>query len=129
MALGEIAARSGRYFGSAVSPAPMSPTAASMSVSSTRKCSLWVPAWEMKWGALVQALGETPDYRATDAIVDSAKRHDKRLRGHTLIWHEHLPAGVEGLSTVADWQRFVVPHIAAVAGRYRDTIFDWDSGQ
>lgn len=125
MALGEIAARSGRYFGSAVSRTDVADGSEHVRLFD-EECSLWVPAWEMKWGALVQALGETPDYRATDAIVDSAKRHDKRLRGHTLIWHEHLPAGVEGLSTVADWQRFVVPHIAAVAGRYRDTIFDWD---
>ncbi|WP_370675201.1 endo-1,4-beta-xylanase [Pleomorphomonas sp. PLEO] len=125
VALGEVAARSGRYFGSAV-------TRADVAVGSehvrffAEECSVWVPAWEMKWGALVQALGQASDYRAADAIVDSAKRNDKRLRGHTLIWHEHLPVGAEGLSSAADWKRFLAPHIAAVAGRYRDAIFEWD---
>ena len=124
IALGEIAARSGRYFGSAVTRADVAGSSEHFRLLD-EECSVWVPAWEMKWGALVQTLGRASDYRAADAIVDSAKRYGKRMRGHTLIWHEHLPAGVEGLSTAADWQRFVVPHIAAVAGRYRDAFFEW----
>ena len=125
VALGEVAARSGRYFGSAISHADIMDGSEHVGLFD-EECSVWVPAWEMKWGALVKALGGATDFRAADAIVDGAKRNGKRLRGHTLIWHEHLPAGVEGLSTAADWKRFVAPHITAVAGRYRDAIFEWD---
>ena len=123
--LGELAARSGRYFGVAVTHSDVSDQARHIRLFDG-ECSVWVPAWQMKWGALVKALGDDPDYRACDAIVASAARRGKRLRGHTLIWHEHLPAGAERLSTAADWRRFVAPHVAEVAGRYRDAIFEWD---
>lgn len=120
-----MAGRSGRYFGSAITRAdvvgggPLAPLY-------DEECSVWVAAWEMKWGALVHSLGDTPDYDAADAIVATAARRGKRLRGHTLIWHEHLPAGAERLSTRTDWDRFVGPHVSSVAGRYRDAVFEWD---
>ncbi len=123
--LGELAARSGRYFGSAVTRDDVSDAGPHIRLFDG-ECSVWVPSWQMKWGALVPTLGETPDYRNCDTIVASAAKRDKRLRGHALIWHEHLPAGAERLSTAADWRRFVAPHITAVAGRYRDAIFEWD---
>jgi len=123
--LGELAARSGRYFGSAVTHLDIADDGDHARLFD-EECSVWVPAWEMKWGALVPKLGAAPDYRATDTIVATAARRGKRLRGHTLVWHEHLPAGAERLSIQADWKRFVAPHIAAVAGRYRDAIFEWD---
>lgn len=123
--LGELAARSGRYFGSAVTRDDVSDAGPHIRLFDG-ECSVWVPTWQMKWGALVPTLGEAPDYRNCDAIVASAAKRGKRLRGHALIWHEHLPAGAERLSTAADWRRFVAPHITAVAGRYRDSIFEWD---
>lgn len=123
--LGELAARSGRYFGSAVTRDDVSDAGAHFRLVNG-ECSVWVPTWQMKWGALAPTLGDAPDYRNCDAIVASAARHRKRLRGHTLIWHEHLPVGAERLSTPADWRRFVAPHVTGVAGRYRDAIFEWD---
>lgn len=123
--LGALAARSGRYFGTAVSSIDFAGDNAYARLLDA-DCSVWVASWEMKWGALVPTLGGASDFRAADAIVAAAARHGKRLRGHTLVWHEHLPAGAEQLSTPADWQRFVAPHIAAVADRYRDAVFEWD---
>lgn len=123
--LGELAARSGRYFGSALTLSDIDGDSGRGRLLN-EECSVWVPAWEMKWGALTPVLTGVPDYRVCDAIVGGAAARGKRLRGHTLIWHEHLPAGAERLSSVADWRQFVAPHIAALAGRYRDAIFEWD---
>lgn len=123
--LGALAARSGRYFGAAVSTGVIAADSP-LSAPLKRECSVWVPSWQLKWGALSPSLTDAPDFTAPDALIAAASDAGKRSRGHTLIWHEHLPAGVDALSSPADWDRFVVPHVRRVAGRYRDSIFEWD---
>lgn len=123
--LGELAARSGRFFGTAVTSTALAAADAYADLLD-RECSVWVPEWQLKWGALVGDPADAPAYGPVDAIVAAARRRGKRLRGHTLIWHEHLPERVRGLSGRGDWDRIVAPHILAVAGRYRDAFFQWD---
>jgi endo-1,4-beta-xylanase len=123
--LGALAARSGRFFGSAVT-ARMVVDGGAYGRLLDEECTVWVPEWELKWGALVRDPGAPPDFAPVDAIVAAAGRHGKRLRGHTLLWHEHLPAAIAGSRARTDWDRLVVPHLTGVATRYRDAIFQWD---
>lgn len=123
--LGAAAARSGRYFGAAVTTSVIaadSPLLAPLK----RECSVWVPSWQLKWRALAPSLGDALDFSAADALIKAAKEAGKRSRGHTVIWHEELPAGVDALATRTDWDRLVVPYVRSVMGRYRDAIFEWD---
>lgn len=123
--LGAVAARSGRYFGSAVTTGNVAAESPLLAVLK-RECSVWVPEWQLKWGSLAPMLADVPDFSAPDALVRAAKNAGKRSRGHTLIWHEHLPAGVDTLSGPEDWDKFVAPHIRSVAGHFGTSIFEWD---
>lgn len=124
--LDALAARSGRFFGAALTTNALSPARAAYRRLLEAECSVWVAEWQLKWGALVRERQDAPDFTAGDKITAAARESGKRLRGHTLIWHEHLPSWVEALETRADWDRFVATHIEAVAGHYGDTIFQWD---
>lgn len=123
--LGTLAARRGRYFGTSLASTEIVADDPSFALMEAQ-CSVWVPAWEMKWGALCGRLGDAPDYRGADKVVAAAIERGKRLRGHTLVWHEHLPEGAEALQTAADWDRHVVPHVAATAGHFGEAVFEWD---
>lgn len=120
-----LASLSGCFFGSAVTAGGVAAGDGYARLLDA-ECGVWVPEWQLKWGALVQQAGAAPDFRPVDAIVAAARLRGKRLRGHTLLWHEHLPPFVAALESRADWDRHVVPHIAAVAGRYAETFMQWD---
>ncbi len=123
--LGALAAQSGRFFGASLTSFDLQQDDAYLRLLKDQ-CSVWVPEWQLKWGALVHDKTAEPDYAPVDAIVAAAKRLGKRVRGHTLIWHEHLPDFVAKLPSPEDWERYVAPHILSVAGRYRNDIFQWD---
>jgi len=120
-----LASRTGRFFGTAVTARAVS-AADALSRLLDAECGVWVPEWQLKWGALVEREGAAPDFRNVDAIVAAARQGGKRMRGHTLLWHENVPPFVAELASRSDWDRYVAPHIAGVAGRYRDAFFQWD---
>lgn len=123
--LAALAERSGRFFGTSLTSGALAEGGRYRGILE-RECAVWVPEWELKWGALVRDPQDAPNFAPVDDIVAAAKAAGKRLRGHTLLWHEHLPEAVTGLETARDWDRVVAPHIRAVAERYRDAIFQWD---
>lgn len=132
--LQQLAARSGRRFGSAIGAG----WALTGSLSDAgyrdlliRECGLLVPENELKWYALRPDAG-TFNYAPADRIADFAREHGMRMRGHTLLWHhpQWFPAWAEGhdygsrpASTV---ERLLVGHIDAVVGRYGALIDSWD---
>lgn len=124
--LGALAARSGRFFGSAL------PTSVLIEAEPTYRnileteCSVWVPEWQLKWGSLVRNPADSPDFTQADLLVEAALTSEKKVRGHTLLWHEALPPFVEALQDASDWDNVVVPHIRAVSEHYGDRIFQWD---
>nr|AEF56865.1 putative glycosyl hydrolase [synthetic construct] len=69
-------------------------------------------------------------FRTADQVADFAARNKKKLRGHTLVWHNQTPdwffqngdepAGREQLlARMAD-------HIATVVGHYKSLAYAWD---
>lgn len=132
--LQQLAARSGRRFGSAVG-AGRALTASLADAGYRdlliRECGLLVPENELKWYALRPDV-ETFNYAPADSIADFAREHGMGARGHTLLWHHPrwFPAWAEGhdygprpASTV---ERMLVDHIEAVVGRYGALIDSWD---
>lgn len=132
--LQQLAARSGRRFGSAVGAG----RGLTGSLSDPgyrdlliRECGLLVHENELKWYAL-RPDAETFDYAPADRIADFAREHGMGARGHTLLWHHPrwFPAWAEGhgygprpASTV---ERMLVEHINGVVGRYGALIDSWD---
>jgi endo-1,4-beta-xylanase len=84
------------------------------------------PENELKWSFLEPEEGEF-DFEEADDLVDLAQNTGKRVRGHTLVWHQQLPDWV----TEEDWTRAQLAevlrnHVRTVAEHYRGRIFEWD---
>lgn len=80
--------------------------------------------YEMKWGAIEATRGSN-DFQAGDAIVSFARAQGMDVKGHTLLWHQSLPAWVSGLSA-SDLRTAVATHIREVAGHFRGRVHAWD---
>ncbi|CAN7160062.1 endo-1,4-beta-xylanase [Paenibacillus sp. LjRoot153] len=70
-------------------------------------------------------------FGAADAIVDFATNQGKRVRGHTLVWHNQTPdwvfEGANGLPATRDQLLIrMQQHIETVVKRYRGQIYAWD---
>jgi endo-1,4-beta-xylanase len=71
------------------------------------------------------------NWRDADSIVDFAVRHGLKVRGHTLCWHNQVPAWlfVDSLGktvTKAVLLDRLKAHISSVVGRYKGKIYAWD---
>jgi endo-1,4-beta-xylanase len=84
------------------------------------------PENQMKWEWLHPAR-DTYAFSEADAVVDFAVAHRMRVRGHVLVWHEQLPSWVKrAADRHEDMAAILHDHIAAVVGRYRGRIAQWD---
>ncbi|MEH0936210.1 endo-1,4-beta-xylanase [Micromonospora psammae] len=78
----------------------------------------------MKWHSVEPVQGQ---FRWTDSdqVADYAATTDKKLYGHTLLWHQALPDWVGTLP--ADQLRAAMRHhITTVVTRYRGRVAAWD---
>jgi endo-1,4-beta-xylanase len=120
-----VAARHGLFWGAAVQSNELKPES-DFAALVARECSVVVPEWEMKWSALERDRGRMR-YGPADAIVAFAKQHQRKIRGHALVWHRSMPKWAkEAMKETADWN---VPasFIAATLDRYHDSSFiHWD---
>lgn len=67
------------------------------------------------------------DFSKADTIVKFAKVNGMKVRGHTLIWHHHLPHWLEK----GNWSReelieILREHIFEVVGHYKGQVEAWD---
>jgi endo-1,4-beta-xylanase len=84
------------------------------------------PENQMKWD-FIHPEPDVYNFGPTDAIVTFARRHHQVVRGHTLLWHNQLPAWVrDGDFTDAELRAVLKDHIKTVVGRYRGRIQQWD---
>ncbi|MEJ7787940.1 MAG: endo-1,4-beta-xylanase, partial [Solirubrobacteraceae bacterium] len=77
------------------------------------------PENEMKWEVTEPKPGRFT-FEAANRIVDFARGHGQRVRGHALVWHQQLPPWVTG--SLAEMRR----HIEEVAGHFRGRVAQWD---
>jgi endo-1,4-beta-xylanase len=78
----------------------------------------------MKWDATEPVQGQFT-YTAGDAVAAYAAGSDKKLYGHTLVWHSQLPGWVSALDATA-LTAAMTNHITNVAGHYRGKVTAWD---
>ena len=133
--LKELAARSGRRFGSAVAWGRPGADRGSFANSAYAailqgECALLVPENELKW----QWTRRTRDFnfREMDALVDYATSRGFQLRGHTLFWapQQWYPKwlvehdfGAQPASAAA---ALLTEHVRTVCRRYGTKIYSYD---
>jgi len=66
-------------------------------------------------------------FEGADAIVRFAETHGMKVRGHTLVWHQQLPAWItSGSYAWEEWKNILREHVMSVVGRYKGRIYAWD---
>ncbi|MFJ9038379.1 endo-1,4-beta-xylanase [Streptomyces sp. NPDC102406] len=122
--LHELAREHGRYFGSAVDNPELTDTAYADLLG--REFGTTTPGNGMKWYATEPQRGDF-DFTAGDEIVDYARAHHLKVRGHTLLWHSQLPDWLtSGTWTAAELRAILRNHITQVVKHYRGKVFAWD---
>lgn len=71
------------------------------------------------------------NWNDADSIVAFAQRHQLKMRGHTLCWHQQTPGWlfVDSLQKEVSREELLKrlkEHITAVVSRYKGSIYAWD---
>jgi endo-1,4-beta-xylanase len=62
-----------------------------------------------------------------DILVEFAEKHAMRVRGHTLLWHNQLPAWMrDGQFESGELCEILCQHITTTASHYSGRIYAWD---
>jgi endo-1,4-beta-xylanase len=81
---------------------------------------------EMKFGIIHPGVS-TYDFTGGDALVAFAQAHTMVVRGHTLVWHNQVPAWVTSNGyTAPQLSTILQDHIATVMGHYAGQVYAWD---
>ncbi len=79
----------------------------------------------MKWAPL-RPTAATFNFTEADELVTFAEKHEIKVRGHNLCWHENLPPWFATTVNRANAAQVLTDHIRTVAGRYKGRIHSWD---
>lgn len=81
---------------------------------------------DMKFHRLQPRKGEFA-FGNADRLVAFAKENDMSVRGHTLMWHDSVPAWLKETAWSKEELREILKtHIETVLERYKGKIFAWD---
>ena len=88
------------------------------------------PENAMKWESVEPQRGVNT-FGAADSIVAFAQTHDQLVRGHTLVWHNQLPAWLtNGVASGAigptELRDILHQHILTEAGHFKGQLYAWD---
>ena len=80
----------------------------------------------MKW-QLVEPRRGVYNYGPADQLVDFARTNGQRVRGHTLVWHNQIPAWVtSGGFSDAELADVLHTHITEEASHFAGELYSWD---
>ena len=78
-----------------------------------------------QWAALRPAPDQF-DFNRGDALRNFALAGGMALHGHTLVWHNSLPAWFASTVNAQNAERYLTDHITTVARHYVGSIHSWD---
>ncbi len=113
-----------RLFGAAVSHGPLASEPA-YAATLAAEFDYVTPENELKWGSLQSAPAQW-DFTRADAIVAFAAQHGQAIKGHTLVWHNQLPAFIGDSLSPSQLKTYMKDHIRKVVRRYAGQIRAWD---
>jgi len=91
-----------------------------------REFNCLTPENAMKWGETERQRGQFT-FGDADLIVNHAIAHGQRIRGHTLVWHEHLPQWLlKGNFSQSELLGIMERHIRTQTAYWRGKIYAWD---
>lgn len=112
------------YIGAAASPGHFGDPAYKDTLS--REFNMLTPENEAKFCSVQPEQGKYT-FQAFDTLLEFAQQHDMVVRGHTLVWHQCLPAWVSNGTFSRDEAIQVLhDHISTVVGRYKGRVPIWD---
>ncbi|EJD35377.1 glycosyl hydrolase family 10 protein [Auricularia subglabra TFB-10046 SS5] len=120
----KIKAKGKVYLGSALDPNTFNDGAV-RPVAISGDFGAFTPENSGKWDTTEPARGVF-NFTNLDALVNFATSNGKIVRGHTLVWHQQLPAWVQAIRDSNTLTQVIQNHIATEVGRYRGRIFAWD---
>lgn len=83
------------------------------------------PENEMKWDATEPTQGNF-DFTQGDAVVAFALANGMKVKGHTLLWHNQLPAWLTSMTTASAVRAAMLGHIQGVMQHYDGKVIAWD---
>jgi endo-1,4-beta-xylanase len=89
------------------------------------QCDLATPEVHMTWSSLSSQPG-IYDFSAADKLAAFCSSAHIKVRGHTLVWHDALPAWVVPQLTPKTGPTMMTSHIRAVAGHFAGKLYSWD---
>jgi len=89
------------------------------------QCDIATPEVHMKWNSLSNQPG-VYDFGNADKFVAFCATNHIKVRGHTLVWHDALPAWAAAQITAGNGQAMMVDHIRKVAGHFAGRLYSWD---
>jgi endo-1,4-beta-xylanase len=89
------------------------------------QCDIATPELHMKWESLSHEPGQY-DFSNADAFVAFCNSNRLKVRGHTLVWHDSLPAWVTEQISPTNAKTMMLDHIHAVAGHFAGKLYSWD---
>ncbi|OKI95000.1 1,4-beta-xylanase [Streptomyces sp. CB01249] len=123
--LGALGKRSGVRIGTAVDMAALADDAPYRAKAASEFNSV-TPENVMKWESVEPTRG-TYDWKQADQLVDFARANGQLVRGHTLLWHNQLPAWLTTGDFTADELRAILrKHITDEARHFKGRIWQWD---
>jgi endo-1,4-beta-xylanase len=80
----------------------------------------------MKWEALEPERG-VYNYAPADRLVQFAREHNQKLRGHVLVWHSQNPAWLtQGTFTPTELRQILREHITETVRHFKGKVWHWD---
>jgi endo-1,4-beta-xylanase len=122
--LQRLAAEKGLLFGSCLALKYFVQSAAYQRLFLSQ-CDIATPEVHMKWNSLSNQPG-IYDFSNADRFVTFCVTNRIRVRAHTLVWHDALPAWVTTQLTAASGQAIMTDHITRVAGHFAGKVYSWD---
>ncbi|HEY3025006.1 MAG TPA: endo-1,4-beta-xylanase [Pyrinomonadaceae bacterium] len=90
-----------------------------------REFNLLEPENMMKWAA-IRPNREAFNFKPGDQVVEFAKLHGQKVRGHCLLWHKYNPGWLSGNFTADELSQLLKQHITTVVKHYAGDVFAWD---
>jgi endo-1,4-beta-xylanase len=67
------------------------------------------------------------DWLEADKLVEFCQSNNKRLHGHTLIWHNQLPDWINNFQgNQSEWDLMFKEHIQTICNHFKGEITSWD---
>jgi endo-1,4-beta-xylanase len=122
--LGAAAAHDGRFFGCAGQIEEWN-AEGDLRDAVLAETDYLVPEVALKWAAIEPNRGQL-SFKALDGFMNFAARNRKKVRGHTLLWHDSVPPWAQAqLRENRDWGA-IAEYFVSVIPRYGAIIDQWD---